>query len=152
MNNDMDFVREKIKQLDAERLRIKTEIDRRKHDMKMNGAQVSAEVAAAEKEKITQLEDVLDDVEFDLQTYMEQIFDAAEGKERMTIEKMLDADEDKDRFVELAEKRIRAEEDLAKYKLRYKELETELQKLSELIDATEQEIDDILVELCKLEN
>lgn len=148
--NDIANMREIMQQLDADRIRITKELEKRRHDLRMHAAKMQDSLIRAEKMKISQLEDVLEDVQYDLDAIVEDIFrnDASAPELFSTLlDDFVDPEEDQ---ADLEEQYRKAEQDLQQYKLREKELKTELLDLQNVIEETEDELQDLCARLVKV--
>lgn len=156
---NVEELKAKIEQLDAERVRITTEIEKRKHDLKLHRNEMTANLIATENDKIKELADVLEDVEFDIGSCMDMLFKAAgdtvfkEAKETLLeyLEPAAETEEP-DQKTKLIALREKGEHDLQQYKKKKAELEKELLELDDVIEATEAELDFIVSCLAGMEN
>ena len=155
---NIDELKAKIEQLDADRLRVFNELSKRKRDLKRYAGKITDKLADIEREKISNLQDVLEDIEFDLTGYLAQLFDFAgdaefEDHDETFLDMLTNAPEQEtatDEKQELIARRDKAQHDLEMYKKHAEKMENQLQELQDLIDATENELDDIIVELAEL--
>lgn len=155
---NIEELKAKIEQLDAERVRINTEIEKRKHDLKLHRNEMTARLIGVETDKINELLDVLEDVEFDIGSYMDMLFKAAgntvfkDAKE--TFLEMFDTTPETKKQMErekLIALRNKGEHELQQYKQKKTDLEKELLELDDVIEATEAELDFVVSCLAKME-
>ena len=155
---NIDELKAKIEQLDADRLRVFNELSKRKRDLKRYAGKITDKLADIEREKISNLQDVLEDIEFDLTGYLGQLFDFAgnaefEDHDETFLDMLTNTPEQEtatDERQELIARRDKTQHDLEMYKKQAEKMENQLQELQDLIDATENELDDIIVELAEL--
>ena len=152
---NIDELKAKIEQLDADRLRIFTEINKRRRDLKRFAGQITEEIANTERKAIEELQDVLDDIEFDLNGYLSQLFDFAsdgsfEDRDEVFVERLTECPAPEGTREALIQRRNQTAHDLERYKKEAEKTEHQLQELQDLIDATENELDELIVELADL--
>lgn len=147
----IDEIKAKLEKLDEERDRILNEIAKRRQDMKRFAGQLTASVAQAERAKITDLQDLLEDVEFDIGEIFDKLFEAV-GDQIFTdpeeeIGRLIDAEEPAADKEDLERKYRNALKDLDIYKAARAAKQAELNELDDLIESTELEIDELLGQL-----
>lgn len=154
---NIDELKDKVQQYDAERLRLVTEISNRKRDLKRYAASMSEELKISERQKIDNLEDILEDVEYDLTVCLDQLFEKAgpdaDIKEADAMFKAV-LEEEKTEQLDagkqtLAQQRDRAAQELEHYKAARNRCMEELNALNDLIEATELELDEIIADLAE---
>lgn len=151
--NEIERLKQRMDQLDKERLRIRNDINKRQGNLRHYIAEMPARVRELEKKKIEELNEVLEDVELDLNAVLEQLFNAAdidvlkEGDGLMALLTYEPA-EPKPEHRDPAQYRAEIEADLAKYKAHAEELRAQLADLDALIEATELELDEIIAANC----
>lgn len=154
---NVDEIVARIKELDAERLFVKMDIEKRKRDLMMNAESISEAIAKLERTKIDELEDCMDDIEFDLTSYVQRMLELATAGEGVENEFMSIlcgkpvSNEEETKKTRLMEARVKAERDLKLLKQHAERKQKELSALQDLIDATEDELDDIIAELAEFE-
>ena len=154
---NIDELKDKVQQYDAERLRLVTEISKRKRDLKRYAASMSEELKISERQKIDNLEDILEDVEYDLTVCLDQLFekagpDADIKEANAMFEAVLEEEktEQPDAGKQtLAQQRDRVAQELEHYKAARNRCMEELNALNDLIEATELELDEIIADLAE---
>lgn len=149
---------EKIKELEAERLTLKLEIEKRKHDLRMHNDVIPEHFIEVEKAKIEELEDSLEDLEFDLVSYVQHLFELVGAMEEDVEQEFLnllgvdesDAKKEQEEKIRLIAIRDKAEHDLKLYQKCAEEKLNELSTLQDLIDATETELEEAIADLYEL--
>ena len=155
----IDELKDKVQRFDAERLRILEEINKRKRDLKRFAASITEDLRRSETQKISNLEDILEDIEYDLTACLEQLFelvdpetDIPEGDlmfDTMLEEKSVDTRATDEGYQKLVEKRDQAAQDLATYKAAYRRLMQDADDLMNIIESAELELDDIIADLAE---
>lgn len=151
--NEIERLKQRMDQLDKERLRIRNDINKRQGNLRHYIAEMPARVRELEKKKIEELNEVLEDVELDLNAVLEQLFNAAdidvlkEGDGLMALLTYEPA-EPKPEHRDPVQSRAEIEADLAKYKAHAEELRAQLADLDALIEATELELDELIAANC----
>lgn len=155
----IDELKDKVQRFDAERLRILEEINKRKHDLKRFAASITEDLRRSETQKISNLEDILEDIEYDLTACLEQLFelvdpetDIPEGDlmfDTMLEEKSVDTRATDEGYQKLVEKRDQVAQDLATYKAAYRRLMQDADDLMNIIESAELELDDIIADLAE---
>ncbi len=154
---NIDELKDKVQQYDAERLRLVTEISNRKRDLKRYAASMSEELKISERQKIDNLEDILEDVEYDLTVCLDQLFEKAgpdaDIKEADAMFKAVLEEEKTEQLDDgkqtLAQQRDRVAQELEHYKAARNRCKEELNALNDLIEATELELDEIIADLAE---
>ncbi len=146
--NDINHLKQLMDQLDKERQRLRTELAKRQNSLKHYIGELPERVRRIEQNKIEEIADLLEDVEFDFSSVVEDLFNAAEESEARvgeeTMEAMLEDNVKTDEYERLEEEYAKAEKDLSVYKQREKELRKELELLEHLIEDAELEAGEIL--------
>ncbi len=155
----IDELKDKVQRFDAERLRILEEINKRKRDLKRFAASITEDLRRSETQKISNLEDILEDIEYDLTACLEQLFelvdpetDIPEGDlmfDTMLEEKSVDTRATDEGYQKLVEKRDQVAQDLATYKAAYRRLMQDADDLMNIIESAELELDDIIADLAE---
>ena len=156
----IDEIKDKVQRLDAERLRLITEITKRKQDLKRLSGQASEKLLVSEKQKIENLMDILEDVEYDLTWLLEDLYNMADPETNSTeannmFETLLNETTMEDpraadpAYQQLVEDRDRAQKDLDQYKAAHDRCEKELSALEDLIESTELELDEIIAAIAE---
>jgi len=152
--NDIAYLKEMMQQLDAERIRVTKELEKRRHDLKMHADKMGDQLIKAEKAKISQLQDILEDVEYDLTSVVDDLFDEEGQSPLDVIDEILawpTETPDPKRKEELEERYRKAENDLEQYKLQAEKLKAELLTLDTVIEETEEELQDLCADIAELE-
>lgn len=153
--SDIDYLQEQMQKLDADRMRLKLEIEKSKHDLRMFAGNVDEETIEKEKWKIRHLQDILEDVEISLDNCTAELFDIAKGEPISPdgLDDMLDPGEldNGTEYEQLVKLRDKTQSDLEKYKEQRSKTQAELLVLDDVIEATEKELDQILSELIQYE-
>ena len=156
----IDEIKDKVQRLDAERLRLITEITKRKQDLKRLSGQASEKLLVSEKQKIENLMNILEDVEYDLTWLLEDLYNMADPETNSTeannmFETLLNETTLEDpraadpAYQQLIEDRDRAQQDLDQYKAAHDRCEKELSALEDLIESTELELDEIIAAIAE---
>ena len=141
-----------IERFDKERIRISNEISKRKQDLKRFAGEIDEKLRREERQKIDNLEDILEDIEYDLTTCLDDLFNLIDPETEVKGEEEYFKEMIAQKQAEtLVEKRDRIMKELENYRAAYQKKQQETEELADLIETTELELDGIIADLAEQE-